>query len=441
MDVTSQWIEEKVRDFYRWHAPQDASRAAIALSLGLSPYEVLSMLCAKYKVPMALVQQRSRLFDDVVRRFQDHHVPQPEVAALNFLEGVQPSQSPDEAHLLRSVDSVVVARRPASPPAARSAQRVTHVDLSPGGELPSFTPGTTDAAPQPAPVAPSPQPLHSLPHPSPQLKVAHQSRTAVATGQLMQDYVAPGEVYTTLVDSKAAAGAKTLQAFATSSDALDDPSLAVYHQRLVEIETKLFQRCLDVQQAHDDLVARTAELQRREQAVQRDTEALRSATELHGAAAQQKDIELAESAAKLAAERTFADETMRRLNEQQRHLDHQARTLEDREAKVAASLQAVASREAAVASQAKLVDSERHLCQRLSSEVLKREAAVRLVEKQLATAKTEVVRLEDELSARAKQVLEDEASTRRWATELEKRELTVQSIFEQLRHKGIHVSF
>lgn len=405
-------LEVKVRDFLRNHAPQDEDKASIVLSLGLPPSETMSMLAGKYGVSHALVISRSSLTDKLLEHGAS--LDDPYTSTLQYLETVSLAAVYDVPSIVRKWNGSLSRTTRGD-----SSARVVELSPTPARGSSDFRDRHSSTSAHP------PGPNAAIPSPYPRAAVEYDASGALADAHEHGRSV-----------SAAASGH-----LAVRPPLLEDASLKAYHAQLIALETALFQRCMELELATQQAQQQEASVKQdagavldREQAVRRQEEQLVHRSKAH-------EVDMTEQTTRLRSEQQHLEEARRRVTEQQRTVDAAQRDVAEREAKIAAAMQVLASREAAAASQLKLSEQERALCQKLSGEVLKRETAVRSVERTLAAAKTELVRLEDELNSRAKQLVEDEGATRRWAAELEKKELTVQSIFEQLRHKGIHVSY
>ncbi|CUG86451.1 Hypothetical protein, putative [Bodo saltans] len=379
------------------------------------------MLAGKYGVSFSVVQSRAVLVDKLLEHasgFDDAYL-----LTLQYLESIGTAAVYDVPTILRRFNATISR----SSVVGVRGESATRVELSPppsrvdaGREDYRRTLSTSTVAERPNLNVPSPYPHRS-----------NTNTTDYDATHTLDDAHEHGR-------SVSAAAAAHLS---VRPPLLEDNSLRAFHTQLITLETALFQRCLELELTSQTVAQQEATNRQDAAALQERETAVKRSEELFNQRTKSQEVELMEQTTRLRSEQQHMEETRRRLSEQQRTVDAAQRDVAERESKVAAAMQILASREAAAASQLKLTEQERTLCQKLSAEVLKRETAVRSIEKTLAAAKTELVRLEDELNSRAKQLVDDEGATRRWATELEKKELTVQSIFEQLRHKGIHVSY
>lgn len=408
-------LEAKVRDFFRAHAAQDADKVHIVLSLGLPANETMSMLAGKYGVSHAVVQSRAALIDKLLEQFGGSE-DGPELV-FQLLETVGLAATYDVPMLLRRLTQSSPRRV-----ASYRGDSATRVELSPS--QPSRSTWADDGVRR-APSQLNPVASAAAPSPFPRLPVEFDASAALEDAHNQAHEVS----------------ATASSHLGVRPPALEDGSLRSFHTQLVTLEAALFQRCMEVELASQQVAAHEASHKQQAASLGEREAALRRGEQDFAQRTASREVQLAEQTARVHSELQHLEETRRKVAEQQRAVEASQRDVADRESKIAAALQSIASREAAAASQLKLAEQERALCQKLSAEVLKRETAVRSVEKTLAAAKTELVRLEDELNTRAKQLVDDEGATRRWASELEKRDLTMQSIFEQLRHKGIHVSY
>jgi chromosome segregation ATPase len=219
-----------------------------------------------------------------------------------------------------------------------------------------------------------------------------------------------------------------------------DDSLRRYQEKLIEIEGFLFERLLLIQRHSDDLDTREEEQRKAQSELAQRIDDFNAKALAFQRQSSQHDVEIAETRAKLKGDVERNETTSERLAEWQRTLESREKTYFASDVRLQSFERELTAREAMLSSQQQLLEQEKGLCKKLSAEILRRESTVRSVEKNLNAARHDLQRLEDDVTARAKRLVEDEESLRRWATDLERRELSLRSVMEQLRNKGIAVS-
>lgn len=128
------------------------------------------------------------------------------------------------------------------------------------------------------------------------------------------------------------------------------------------------------------------------------------------------------------------------LRAEQRRVTAAVTALERREATLQEQMKAVQEREQRLAEQRNAFADDQRAADERAEALYKRESALRTAEKSLGAAKSELGRLEEVYAERVGQLVTDEEGLRGWAKELEKRELSLRSVIQQLKAKGIVVT-
>ena len=227
------------------------------------------------------------------------------------------------------------------------------------------------------------------------------------------------------IPERQAGGSGPLSFRATAGGAATriDPSTSAYYAALVDLEEQLL-----IEVDHTRLISE--ELAER----QRSLEAQRDRLERHRLETEERmrrseddfrrqQTTVAEQAAVFQERQSNADLELRRLQELENLLSRRMEAVAVREAELAGEKKDLELRDRGLKTQIEGVGKERDVCRKVSDEVLRREAGVRLAEKALNSAREELSRLETVITVRVKKVVQDEAALKRWADELSKQDM------------------
>ena len=441
----------RVLDFYRQFAPQDMSKATIALSMNVPTKEMFALLAEKYKVDPAKVRARLELYDTVEEYFRRHapsDLAQVEVAMKMQCE-------PDE--LLKRV-RVLVSKARRSPTSRGSTPTQSTSEITPGrnGSTRSSAAARAGLSARSLlpPPPPQPEPETYIPHATPQTinSPAPQDAFSMTIGASINESgvqaTSPSmeEKSAVLIAREEALNARSLALASLApglqivASGVEDRHIESFYRRLVLIEGELFAKLVALEQ-HEEAQAKQSDIiDERLRKLADDESRQQQADARLQQTAHDREVDYVKKQAQLEHKAKELADREARIAEKERAAENRTAQLEARDRQSLQQQQELGLEKHNVASQIKLIEQERELCKRLSSEVLKREATVRQVEKALVQAKGDLDRLEQDIAGRAKKLMADEASVKKWAVDLERREMTLQSIIEQLQLKGIQIS-
>ena len=220
---------------------------------------------------------------------------------------------------------------------------------------------------------------------------------------------------------------------------LVDRSIEDFHKHLVNIEAKLFEKCLQLVQWEASFTLREKKTAADQDSLRERLDALEDREKKFDFVLRERDVAMASRQAHQEATLVHLEAETAELKKLRDMLQSKEKELQKRDLDTDAATKAQLSREEGIKRDTTRTQEERETAKKLSVEVIKREATVRTLEKSLNLAQLEVSKVEQEVSQRAKRLLDDEGIVKTWAADLERREMKLQSIVEQLRAKGFAV--
>ena len=441
-------VRVKLIDFYTTFAevPEEAKLAKI-IAQDRPEQDLFAALANKYKVDAAAVEKRrvdvSRVVD-----FYEKYAPKQLEKVPQIMSKAYKGKIADLLNALRNKYSISEEDFPneaSSAPKAKPAKKPEPKKEEESAEEKQQAPAAAEATPTVAPPAAAvPPTAQSMPVVTTPVQAAPVSTAGVQKGVKEETLLlreASLRALEAAIEVKASSFASlprtfNVTAFQRDPGEYSSAAAADYVEQLSCIEAGLLKKCAHLQEINHSVAKQRkvldqeeADLKGRLASFQRDLESFLQTR-------RQSEDTLSAARATVRANEEDAARRLAEVRSLEGRMEARLSDIEAREQACASKEAALSGREAGLEEKLSIAAQERDLAQKITAEVITREATVRAVEKSMNDARRELSAIEVEVSKRAKQLAGDEASVRKWAASLEEREVKLEEKLNLLKKKG-----